>query len=91
MTMHASLRLARNNGRVAFESGLSVKDSNPYRRGSKSHASFVAAFSEAEATHQPAISTDIGSSAKTPIPGGDASNGAEHLQSTENFNAQADQ
>jgi hypothetical protein len=47
--MHSSQRLARNNGRVAFESGLSVKDSNPYRKGTKSHASFVAAFNETQA------------------------------------------
>ena len=36
--------LARNNGRVAFESGLSCKDSNPYQASTKNHVDFIAGF-----------------------------------------------
>lgn len=41
------LALARNNGRVCAETGLSMRRSNPYRKGSGNHAAFVEGFSDA--------------------------------------------
>jgi len=46
--MHHTQRLAMANGRVSFESGLSMIDANPYRRSSASHRSFVKGFLEAQ-------------------------------------------
>lgn len=46
--MHCTQRLAMNNGRVAFESGLSMICANPYRKSAKSHTSFERGYREAE-------------------------------------------
>lgn len=47
--MTPALRLAADNGRLCFETGRPMKDSNPYRRGTKSHAAFEAEYRAAEA------------------------------------------
>lgn len=46
---HQTQRLAASNGRLCFETGRPMKDSNPYRRGTKSHAAFEGAYREAAA------------------------------------------
>lgn len=40
--------LARRNGRVAYESGLKMEDSNPYKKGRGAHAQFEEAYKAAK-------------------------------------------
>lgn len=39
--------LARRNGRVCFHSGRPMKDSNPYRSGTRNHSLFEESYREA--------------------------------------------
>jgi hypothetical protein len=45
--------LARNNGRVCFESEVPMVRGNPYRKGSPSSAAFVWGYLNAAATAHP--------------------------------------
>lgn len=53
--MHHTQRLAQYKGKVAFETGLSMAEANPYHRSTKSFGSFERGYRAAEqAARQPA-------------------------------------
>lgn len=46
--------LPYTNGKVCFESGLDISQSNPYRRTQKAYGEFVRGFNEAKAAAETA-------------------------------------
>jgi hypothetical protein len=51
--MNDRFLLARNNGRVCFESDVPMLRGNPYRKGSPSSAAFISGYLNAAALADP--------------------------------------